>query len=124
MRRQRAGLAIGVACLGLFGLVEYSINQRTKEVSIRKVFGASVGSLLMLLTRSYFILILIAFVVIIPISYLAAGEWLNNFAYHIEVTPWMYVKACGLILVITLLTVSFQSIRAALSNPARALKSE
>jgi putative ABC transport system permease protein len=118
------GLAIGVACLGLFGLVEYSVNQRTKEVSIRKVFGASVGSLLMLLTRSYFILVLIAFVVIIPLSYLAAGEWLNNFAYHIEISPWMYLKACGLILVITLLTVSFQSIRAALSNPARALKSE
>lgn len=118
------GLAIGVACLGLFGLVEYSVNQRAKEVSIRKVFGASVGSLLMLLTRSYFILVLIAFIVIIPLSYLAAGEWLSNFAYHIEISPWMYVKACGLVLVVTLLTVSFQSIRAALSNPSQVLKSE
>jgi putative ABC transport system permease protein len=118
------GLAIAVACLGLFGLVEYSVNQRTKEVSIRKVFGASIGSLLIMLTRSYFILVLIAFMIIIPLSYFAAIEWLNNFAYHITISPWMYLKACGLILLITVLTVSFQSIRAALSNPAQVLKSE
>jgi putative ABC transport system permease protein len=118
------GLAIGVACLGLFGLVEYSVNQRTKEVSIRKVFGANVSSLLVLLTKSYFVLVLIAFILIIPLSYYFAQEWLNNFAYHITISPWMYFKACGLILAITLLTVSFQSIRAALSNPAQVLKSE
>jgi len=118
------GLAIGVACLGLFGLVEYSVNQRTKEVSIRKVFGASVGSLLMLLTRSYFVLVTIAFIVIIPLSYYAAQQWLNNFAYHISISPWMYFKACGVILAITLATVSFQSVRAALSNPAQVLKNE
>jgi len=118
------GLAIGVACLGLFGLVEYSVNQRSKEVSIRKVFGASVSSLLMLLTRSYFVLVIIAFIVIIPLSYYAAQQWLNNFAYHISLSPWMYFKACGVILSITLLTVSYQSIRAALSNPAQVLKSE
>ena len=118
------GLAIGVACLGLFGLVEYSVNQRTKEVSIRKVFGASVGSLLALLTRSYFILVTIAFVIIIPLSYYAAQQWLNNFAYHISISPWMYIKACGVILAITLITVSFQSVRAALSNPAQVLKNE
>ena len=118
------GLAIGVACLGLFGLVEYSVNQRTKEVSIRKVFGANVSSLLMLLTKSYFTLVLVAFIVIIPLSYYFAKEWLNNFAYHVTISPWMYFKACGLILTITLLTVSFQSIRAALANPAQVLKSE
>lgn len=118
------GLAIGVACLGLFGLVEYSVNQRNKEVSIRKVFGANVSSLLILLTRSYFILVLVAFVIIIPLSYYFAQEWLDNFAYHITISPWMYLKACGLILAITFLTVSFQSIRAALSNPAQVLKSE
>ncbi|HEX6892963.1 MAG TPA: FtsX-like permease family protein, partial [Chryseolinea sp.] len=118
------GLSIVVACLGLFGLVEYSVNQRSKEISIRKVFGASVGSLWMLLTRSYFALVLIAFMVIIPVSYYLAQEWLNNFAYHITISPWMYVNACGQILTITLLTVSFRSIRAALSNPAQVLKSE
>jgi putative ABC transport system permease protein len=118
------GLAIGVACLGLFGLVEYSVNQRTKEVSIRKVFGASVSSLLMLLTRSYFVLVIVAFIVMIPLSYYAAQQWLNNFAYHISISPWMYIKACGAILAITLITVSFRSVRAALSNPAQVLKNE
>ena len=118
------GLAIAVACLGLFGLVEYSVHQRTKEVSIRKVFGASIKSLLVLLTRNYFGLVLIAFVVIIPVSYYAAQQWLTNFAYHITVSPWMYGKACGLILLITIVTVSFQSLKAAWTNPVESLRTE
>lgn len=117
-------LAIVVACLGLFGLVEYSVNQRTKEISIRKVFGASMYSLLLLLTRKYFLLVLIAFVVIIPLSYYAAQQWLSNFAYHITLGPWLYAKACGLILLITAFTVSFQSARAVWTNPADSLRNE
>lgn len=118
------GLAIAVACLGLFGLVEYSVNQRAKEISIRKVFGASVNSLLLLLTRKYFALVMVAFVVIIPLSYYSAQQWLNNFAYHVSISPWMYAKACGLILLITMFTVSFQSLKAAWANPAAILKNE
>lgn len=118
------GLAIGVACLGLFGLVEYSVNQRVREIGIRKVFGASVNSLLVLLTKKYFALVLIAFIVIIPVSHYAATEWLSNFAYHITLSPWMYAKACALIMVITLFTVSFQSLKAAWTNPAEVLKNE
>ncbi len=118
------GLTIAVACFGLFGLVEYSVNQRSKEISIRKVFGASVHSLLLLLTRKYFVLIAIAFFLIIPLSYYAADEWLNNFAYHITISPWLYVKACGLILMITIFTVSFQSLKAAWNNPIDALRNE
>lgn len=118
------GLAIIVACLGLFGLVEYSVSQRSREISIRKVFGASVNSLLLLLTRKYFLLVAIAFVVIIPVSYYAAQEWLNTFAYHITLSPWMYAEACGLILAITALTVTFQSLRAAGMNPASTLRNE
>ena len=118
------GLAIGVACLGLFGLVEFSVNQRTKEISIRKVFGASVLSLLLLLTRKYFALILIAFVVIIPVSYYAADQWLSAFAYRITISPLIYFKACLLILVITAFTISFQSLKAALINPATMLRTE
>ncbi len=118
------GLAIMVACLGLFGLVEYSVNQRTKEISIRKIFGASVNSLLLLLTRKYFLLVLIAFLVIIPISYVVAQQWLSNFAYHITLSPWMYGKACTLILLITGFTVSFQSLKAAWANPANSLRNE
>jgi putative ABC transport system permease protein len=117
-------LAIIVACLGLFGLVEYSVNQRTKEISIRKVFGASIPSLLFLLTRSYFILLLIAFILICPISYYVAQAWLNNFAYHIEINPVMFIKAGLVILTITVITVSFQSIKAALTNPAQILKND
>ncbi len=118
------GLAVAVACLGLFGLVEYSVHQRTREISIRKVFGASVNSLLILLTRKYFALVMIAFLVIIPVSYYAAGEWLSNFAYHVTISPWLYLKACGAILLITVLTVSFQSLKAAWTNPAKTLRSE
>ncbi len=117
-------LGILIACLGLFGLVEYSVNQRAREISIRKVFGASVNSLLVLLTRKYFVLVMIAFVVVIPLSYYATNQWLNNFAYRIDVTAWIYVKACAIVLAITIVTVSFQSLKAAWANPARVLRSE
>ncbi len=118
------GLAIGVACLGLFGLVEYSVNQRAKEISIRKIFGASLNSLLLLLTRRYFGLVLIAFIVIIPLSYYAAEQWLTTFAYRITISPLIYAKACFLIVDITAFTLSFQSIKAALANPVQSLRNE
>ena len=117
-------LAIAVACLGLFGLVEYSVGQRAKEISIRKIFGASVNSLLIMLTRKYFLLVMVAFVVIVPVSYIAAQIWLSNFAYHITLGPWMYLKACGLILLVTGFTVSFQSLKAAWANPTHNLRNE
>jgi putative ABC transport system permease protein len=118
------GLAIFISCLGLFGLVEYSVNQRAKEISIRKIFGAGIPSLLMLLTRHYFLLIAIAFIIIIPLSYYTANEWLQNFVYHVEISPLIFVKAGALILIITLATVIFQSLKAATSNPAKVLKNE
>jgi ABC-type antimicrobial peptide transport system permease subunit len=118
------GFAIFIACLGLFGLVEYSVNQRAKEISIRKVFGADIPSLLMLLTRHYFVLIIIAFVIVIPISYYTSSGWLESFAYRITIRPLIFIKAAALILLITLSTVIFQSLKAATSNPARILKNE
>jgi putative ABC transport system permease protein len=114
-------LAIAVACMGLFGLVEYSVNQRTKEISIRKVFGASVTSLLFLLTRKYFLLLIISCLLIVPLVYYAAEQWLSRFAYQIELEPMLFIKAGLLIAVITAVTVSFQSIRAALTNPVKNL---
>jgi putative ABC transport system permease protein len=117
-------LAIVVACLGLFGLVEYSVNQRSKEISIRKVFGATVRSLLLLLTRRYVGLITIAFILIIPLSYFTATQWLNNFAYHVSIEPQIYLEAGAMVLVVTLATVSFQSLRAALHNPSNNLRNE
>jgi putative ABC transport system permease protein len=116
--------AIFIACLGLFGLVEYNVHQRAKEISIRKVFGAGIPSLLLLLTKRYFILILISFVMVIPVSAYVANEWLQGFAYHITLSPMLFVKAGILIILITITTVIFQSLRAASSNPARVLKNE
>lgn len=117
-------LAIAVACLGLFGLVEYSVNQRTKEISIRKIFGASVTSLLVLLTKRYFLLLTLSCVMIIPLIVYAAGEWLSRFAYRVDIEPMLFIKAGMLILLITAFTVSFQSIRAALSNPVKNLRND
>jgi putative ABC transport system permease protein len=118
------GFAIFIACLGLFGLVEYNVNQRAKEISIRKVFGANIASLLFLLTRRYFVLILIAFVIVIPISIMIANQWLESFAYRIKIHPLLFAEAAALVTLITLVTVVFQSLKAANSNPAKVLKNE
>jgi putative ABC transport system permease protein len=118
------GFAIFIACLGLFGLVEYSVHQRAREISIRKVFGAGTGSLVLLLTKRYFMLITLAFVLVIPLSYYAANEWLQNFAYHIQVSPLIFIKAAALMVLVTVMTVSYQSVKAALSNPATILKND
>jgi putative ABC transport system permease protein len=118
------GFAIFISCLGLFGLVEYSVNQRAKEISIRKIFGAGIPSLLLLLTRHYFLLIIIAFILVIPVSYYTSSQWLQNFAYRVEITPLIFVKAGALIMLITVATVIVQSMKAATSNPAKVLKNE
>ena len=117
-------LAIVVACLGLFGLVEYSVNQRTREISIRKVFGATVSSLVVLLTKRYFILLMISCVLIAPVIVYAAEQWLSRFAYQVKLDPMLFFKAAGLIVLITAFTVSFQSIRAAFSNPVTNLRND
>jgi len=116
--------AIFVACLGLFGLVVYSTTQRYKEISIRKVLGASEFGLVYQLGRTYFLLVAIAFVVAAPLSYFAAEEWLRKFAYRIDVSPLLFVKAALFILVISLITVGIQSLNAARTNPVDALKEQ
>jgi putative ABC transport system permease protein len=113
---------IFVACLGLFGLVVYSTSQKYKEISIRKVLGASESSLIVLLGRTYVGLIALAFAIAVPFSYYAATAWLEKFAYHIDITALLFVKAGLSILVISLVTVGIQSLRAARSNPVDALK--
>jgi putative ABC transport system permease protein len=116
------GFTIFVACLGLFGLVVYSTTQKYKEISIRKVLGADESNLVIGLTRNYLILIGIAFVVAIPFSYYAAYKWLQSFAYRIDLTPLIFLKAGLSILVLALLTVGIQSYKAARANPVNALK--
>jgi putative ABC transport system permease protein len=115
---------IFVACLGLFGLVVYTTSQRYKEISIRKVLGAEETSLVFQLGKSFLLLIVLAFLIAIPFSYYAASEWLSKFAYHIEITPLLFIKAGLLILVISLLTVGVQSYKAARANPVNALKEQ
>jgi len=119
-----AGLTILVACMGLFGLVEYHVHQRAKEISIRKVFGARLDSIVFTLTRQYFVLILIAFLLASPLIWYGATQWLQNFAYHVDITPLLFIKAALVITAITFVTISFQSIKAALGNPAEVLKGE
>jgi putative ABC transport system permease protein len=116
------GFTIFVACLGLFGLVVYNTSMKYKEISIRKVFGAGDSDLVFGLTQSYMLLIAIAFVIAIPVSNYAAHQWLQKFAYHIDVTPWLFMKAGLMIMLIAVITVGIQSLKAARSNPVDALK--
>ena len=118
------GFAIFVACLGLFGLVVYSTSQRYKEISIRKVLGADDVNLVFGLSKSYLLLIVIAFVIAIPVGYYAAELWLQKFPYRIEVTYLLFVKAALLITALSLLTVGIQSFKAARTNPVNALKEQ
>lgn len=118
------GFTIFVACLGLFGLVVYSTTQRYREISIRKVLGAEESSLVMELGKSYVILIIVAFVIAIPLSYFAAWEWLQKFPHRIEITPLLFMKAALFIIALALVTVGVQSLKAARKNPVDALKEQ
>lgn len=117
-------LTILIACLGLFGLVTYMAEQRTKEIGIRKVLGASVPNIVRLLSSEFLILVVVSVVIASPIAYYAMSQWLTEFAYRIEISWWMFLTAGILAICIALLTVSFQAIRAALMNPVNSLKSE
>ncbi|MES3016590.1 MAG: ABC transporter permease [Bacteroidota bacterium] len=119
-----AALAIFIACLGLFGLASYSAEQRTKEIGIRKVLGASVNGIIGLLSRDFIALVGIAIVLAVPVSWWAMNQWLNNFAYRIEI-DWLVFVISGLTAVaIALFAVSFKAITAALANPVKSLRSE
>lgn len=119
-----AVLAIAIACVGLFGLAAYTAARRRKEIGIRKVLGATAGNVVALLSGEYVRLVGLAFIVATPLAYLAAQEWLENFAYRIELGPWTFVGAGGLALLVTLLTVSTQALRAARVDPATVIRTE
>jgi len=119
-----AGLAILISCLGLFGLAAFTAQRRQKEIGIRKVIGASVGSILALLSTGFLKLVLLAVLIAFPLAGWVMNEWLNNFAYHTQVNSIIFIIAGGSILLITLLTISLQSIKAALINPVKSLRSE
>jgi putative ABC transport system permease protein len=118
------GFSIGVGIIGLVGLVAFSADQKRKEIGIRKVFGASVASIFVMMNAQYVKLMVVAAVIAAPLSWWMLGKWLSEFAYHIEVSPLVFVL-CGLIeIVIAVLCVSYLSVRAARLNPAHALKEE
>ena len=117
-------LAILIACLGLLGLATYTAEQRTKEIGIRKVLGADIGSIVGLLSKDFIKLVLIAIVVATPLAWFAMNKWLEGFAYQVPIHWWIFGIAGLLSIVVALFTISFQSIRAALMNPVNSLKSE
>jgi putative ABC transport system permease protein len=118
------GLAIFISCLGLMGLVIYTTHTRTKEIGVRKVLGASVLQIVRILSGEYFRLVLIAFVISVPIAWWAIHEWLTNFAYRTPVSWWIFALSGLLILFIAFITLSIQTIRAALANPVKSLRTE
>jgi len=117
-------LAISISCLGLMGLASYSTLQRTKEIGVRKVVGASVRQIVILLSKDFLSLVGWSFIVAAPISWLFISAWLNSFAYRIHSYWWIFIAAGGTALLIALLTISFQSIKAAIANPVMSLRSE
>lgn len=129
---QRAGviavifaiLAIVIACLGLFGLATYMAEQRTKEIGIRKVLGASVSNVALMLSKEFLLLVLIAAVMAFPVAWWAMNRWLQDFAYRITISWWIFIAAGVIAAVIALLTISFQTIKAALANPVKNLRTE
>jgi len=119
-----AVFAILIACIGLFGLVTYAAEQRTKEIGIRKVLGARVTSIVGLLSREFAVLVGIAALIAFPAAWWAMYKWLETFAYRTEISWWIFLVAGATALAIALLTVSIQTIRAALANPVKSLRSE
>jgi putative ABC transport system permease protein len=119
-----AVIAIVIACLGLFGLVTYATEQRTKEIGIRKVLGADVKNIVTMISKDFFKLVIIASVVAFPLSWWAMNKWLNEFAYRIHIAWWIFLGAGLLTLFIALATISFQAIKAAIANPVESLRTE
>jgi putative ABC transport system permease protein len=119
-----SGLAIFVACLGLYSLASFTADQRIKEIGIRKVFGATVAQMVAMLSKEFVVLIFIAFLVGIPAGYFLMNHWLETFAYRTNLDVFIFLIAGGVVLVIAWLTVSYESFKAAWRNPVESLKGE
>ena len=119
-----AVIAIVIACLGLFGLVTYAAEQRTKEIGIRKVLGATVTNIISMLSKDFLKLVLIAALIAFPIAWFGMNKWLEDFAYRVNIGWWIFCTAGLLAVLIALITVSFQAIKAAIANPVKSLRTE
>jgi ABC-type antimicrobial peptide transport system permease subunit len=117
-------VAIFISCLGVLGLSTYMAIQRKKEIGIRKVLGASIRTIWQMLSKQFIFLVLISLLIALPLGYYFSSQWLLEYSYRIQVNVWIFTMAGGIILGITLLTVSYQSIKSATSNPVDALRTE
>ena len=117
-------VAILIACLGLFGLATFVTEQRTEEIGIRKVLGAGVTSIVALLSKDFLKLVLIGILIACPVAYYFGNQWLQDFAYRVEINAWVFVFAGVIAMVVALGTVAYQALKTALTNPANTLKTE
>jgi putative ABC transport system permease protein len=119
-----SGLAIAIACLGIFGLASYTAEQRTKEIGIRKVMGASVSTIVKLINREFLILVLFSNIIAWPIAWYFMKDWLNSFVYRIDLTIWPFLLSGVIAIIIAILSVSYKALRASKTNPVNALRYE
>jgi len=117
-------LSIVIACLGLFGLAAFTAEQRTKEIGIRKVLGASVAGITTMLSKDFLKLVIISIIIATPLAWWAMNLWLQNYAYRIQINGWIFLIAGLLSVLIAIITVSFQAIKAAIVNPVKSLRTE
>jgi putative ABC transport system permease protein len=117
-------VSLAIACLGLFSLVSYAVERRTKEIGIRKVLGASASNILLMLSAEFLILVAVSSMLAIPLGYYFMNVWLTNFAYHVSMNVFMFIAAVALVLIIAWGTVSLRTVRAASANPVKSLRSE
>ncbi len=119
-----SGLTIFISCLGLLGLVIYITNTRTKEIGIRKILGASVAAIVSILSKDFMQLVLLAFVIAAPIAGWATYKWLQDFAYRTTMNWWIFLLSGAFMMIIALITLSIQTIKAAVANPVKSLRTE
>lgn len=124
LSRYFAGLAILISCLGLFGLAAFTAQKRRKEIGIRKVIGASVNDITTMLSKDFLKLVIIALLIAFPLSWYLMNKWLQSFAYRVSIHPFVFVVVAGFLIAITICTISFQAIKAAIANPVKSLRTE
>ena len=117
-------IAVGIACMGLFGLSVFAVERRIKEIGVRKVLGASVPDITLLLSKDFIVLVVIAVLIASPLAWWLSNKWLENFAYRIQTEWWMFLLAGIIAIALTLITVSYQAVKAAIGNPVESLRTE
>jgi ABC-type antimicrobial peptide transport system permease subunit len=119
-----AGIAIFISCLGLYGLVSFMAVQRTKEIGIRKVLGGTIGHILWIFGREFFMLLVIAFLISAPVAWWLMNNWLQDFEFRVPISPWIFVLSILISIIVAAFTVGYRSIRAAIMNPIKSLRTE